>query len=289
MVRRNLSLFLAGDALVTRPWSHIEDSSFIKLVDEMRAADATIIHLETLIHEYKGYPQTDSGGTYVASPPGIAAELKWAGVNMVSHASNHSFDYGSMGILETLTHIGTAGLTLAGTGRDLQQARSPQYLACEGRTVALLSMTSTFASYGKASPSRPDLHGRPGLNPLSLTDRRVITITPPMARVLWRVASLLCRNGEKPNLSKFKLLGTDICVRDCISFARGLRIAPDDLAANLNAIRDAASRAAVTVVAVHSHDEGKWLTRFAHSAVAYSRLICSLTRPLRAAVDRALF
>ena len=76
---REISLLLAGDALLTRPWSHVRDADFIGLIEEIRDADVAIANLETVIHEFKGHVQADSGGTYMASPPRIATELKWAG------------------------------------------------------------------------------------------------------------------------------------------------------------------------------------------------------------------
>jgi len=72
---RDVSLLLAGDAQITRPWSHICDVSFLGLVDAIRAADVAIANLETVIHDFKGHAQADAGGVYMASPPLIAAEL----------------------------------------------------------------------------------------------------------------------------------------------------------------------------------------------------------------------
>jgi poly-gamma-glutamate synthesis protein (capsule biosynthesis protein) len=112
-----ISLLLAGDAMIMRPWSQVRDSDFLGLIDTIRGADAAIANLETVIHEFKGHAQADSGGTYMASPPQIAAELKWAGFDMLAHANNHSFDYGSSGIVETLEHAERAGLLVAGSDK----------------------------------------------------------------------------------------------------------------------------------------------------------------------------
>src|SRR5262245_1229102 len=94
---RSLSLFLAGDAMLVRPWSGVAAPAFHALVERMRAADVTILNLETVIHGFDdtpgAYAQADSGGSWAASPPVIAQELAWAGVNMLGHANNHSFDY----------------------------------------------------------------------------------------------------------------------------------------------------------------------------------------------------
>ncbi len=173
-----LSVLLAGDALITRPWSDAKAPSFLKLVELIRAADVSIVNLETVIHEFKGYAQADSGGVHMHSPPEIAGELKWAGFDMLSHANNHVFDYGSTAVLETAEHAEKAGLVIAGSGKDLQTARAPRYFRSRGATVALVAMASTFVPYGKASLSRGDLHGRPGLNPLALLPEARTVVLP---------------------------------------------------------------------------------------------------------------
>jgi hypothetical protein len=81
-MRREITLLLAGDALITRPWSHVRDADFLGLIEEIRGADVAIANLETVIHEFKGHAQANSGGIYMASPPQTAAELKWAGFDM---------------------------------------------------------------------------------------------------------------------------------------------------------------------------------------------------------------
>jgi poly-gamma-glutamate synthesis protein (capsule biosynthesis protein) len=265
---RELTLFLAGDAMITEPWSHVRDPGFERLIAEMRAADVTLVNLETVIHEFNGYAQADSGGTYISSPPAIAGELKWAGVDLVAHANNHAFDYGSTGILETLAHVEAAGLVLAGAGRDLQQARAPGYFACAGSTLALVAMASTFIRYGKASRSRPDLHGRPGVNPLAITRKRVIEVTPRIAGVLRRLARL---RGKRPNRLKgpsFRLFGRRFRVAETTRRVAGRRAVAADASANLGAVAEAAGHADLTIASIHAHQQGSWLAGFARDALA---------------------
>jgi hypothetical protein len=52
---REVSLLLAGDELITRPWSHVCDADFLGLIEEIRGADVAIVNLETVIHEFKGH------------------------------------------------------------------------------------------------------------------------------------------------------------------------------------------------------------------------------------------
>ena len=57
MAKDEHRIFLAGDAMITQPWKYVNKPPFIKLIEEMRNANTTIVNLETLIHEYKGYAQ----------------------------------------------------------------------------------------------------------------------------------------------------------------------------------------------------------------------------------------
>ena len=266
----DLSLFLAGDTNLTVPWSNDDDPDFLRLIGEIRAADAAIVNLETVIHEFRGYAQADSGGRYAASPPEIAGELRWAGIDLVSHANNHTFDYGSIGVLETHENVQEANILLAGSGPDLDDARAPRYLSHPNGTVALVAMSSTFPHYGKASLSRFDMRGRPGLNPLTLTEDTVITITPMVAEALEEVAKFLGYAGERFTYREFDIGGLQFQVRNGFDLTTGLRPVAKDRIANLAAISEAAGKSDVLVVSLHYHggeDYRDWLKRFAREAI----------------------
>jgi poly-gamma-glutamate capsule biosynthesis protein CapA/YwtB (metallophosphatase superfamily) len=261
-------LFLAGDALIIKPWSATTNAPFLKLVDEMRAADATVLNLETVIHEYEGYAQADCGGVHMASPPEIAGELRWAGVDMVSHANNHAFDYGSEGILTTIEHTRAAGLALAGTGKNLEDARTASSLRRGVTTVALVSMTASFTRYGIASPARPDMHGRPGVNPLALTNDILVNVTPTAAAVIRAIAILIGRDRERYRKKQFRFGGIHYNTDRKMAVVTGYRACEPDLSENLAAIANAAGGADLTIVAIHAHKHGRWLRDFAHAAIA---------------------
>lgn len=260
------TLWLAGDALLVRPWSQVADPRFLRLVEAMRAADVTIVNLETVLHDYGGHPQAESGGTWCASPPAIARELAWAGVDMVAHANNHAFDYGALGVLETLRHAAEAGLALAGSGRDLAAARAPAYSPAPEAGVALVACAADFVPYGRASPSRPDLHGRPGVNPLRPERAPGVRLTPKGARRLERLSRALGFGGDRFRRARFSVAGVGFRVGS----RPGLRLRPgvseEDLRGNRGAIREAVAAAPLVVVSVHAHRQGGWLRRFARRA-----------------------
>jgi poly-gamma-glutamate synthesis protein (capsule biosynthesis protein) len=267
MAAGGFTVLLAGDAMITRPWSQVVDPAFLQLVEEIQGADVAIANLETVIHEFKGFAQHDSGGTWMASPPVIAAELRWAGFDMLAHANNHAFDYGSTAILETIGHVERAGMALAGSGKDLQDARSPRYFRTKGCTVALVAMAATFVTYGMASNSRPDVRGRPGINPLTLTRREKAIVVPPWAAD--RLRAFGRRLGLEPDRlagPSFKV-GPRFHVGKRFGIERARRLLELDRDANLRAVSEAARNADIVVVSIHAHGQGSWLTEFAEDAI----------------------
>lgn len=258
-------LFLAGDALMTMPWSHVTDSNFLSLVDEMRSCDTTIVNLETVLHDYEAYPQADCGGVHLRSPPEIAAELKWAGVDAVSAANNHSYDYGSEGVVKTLEHIAAADIILAGTGMDLEEARAARIIKKEPLTVSLSSSAATFTTYGAASRRRTDILGRPGLNPLKTTSNPRVLVPPLLVPFVRAVARMMRKNNKYvvPHL-RWGVIYFD--VGSGLRVQKGRRILPADAKANLAVVEQAAA-SDIHVVAIHAHRQGAWLHDFARANI----------------------
>lgn len=261
------SLFLAGDTILSQPWSGITEPGFREVAEAARAADVAIFNLETVIHTFRGSAQADSGGSWLSAPPEIARELAWGGVDMVSHANNHSFDFGSIGVLENLEFVRGAGIVLAGSGEDLQAARAPGYFGLSPRRVALVSAAATFVPYGRASPSRPDAPGRPGLNPLRVISDTRFVVTPATAERLGAVTRRLGGSGRRFGRRRFEIAGFDFRVGDTHAIHRGERPEPADLAGNLAAVREAAANADVVVFSIHAHSQGSWLRGVAHQVL----------------------
>ena len=162
---RDIQFALTGDAMITRRMQAFREEGFLKLVKLLRDADATFANLEMLFHDYEG-SYGFQGGTYTRSDPRNLAELKWMGVDLVSAANNHSFDFGETGLRLTLEHCREADLPAAGAGRSLDEARAPAYFDSPRGRVAVMAATSTFAEHSRAGPGRPDFPGRFGVNAL---------------------------------------------------------------------------------------------------------------------------
>src|SRR5688572_32971378 len=128
---QDLSLCLVGDSIINRRLSVHSDESFLALIKLIRDADVSFTPLETVIHDYEGpevYPAAEAPDTWMRSPAYVAEELKWAGFDLVSDASNHALDYSYGGLYASWKALSNAGLVHAGTGRNLGEARAPAYL-----------------------------------------------------------------------------------------------------------------------------------------------------------------
>jgi poly-gamma-glutamate synthesis protein (capsule biosynthesis protein) len=183
-----LQIVLTGDSIVNRKLSVYDDPASVGLFQIIRQSDAAFTNFETLVHNYAYPGAAQSGGAYMSSPEWIPGELKWAGFNLLSTANNHAYDFGQEGLLSTLRALDEAGLAHAGTGANLALARAPAYLDTGKGRVALVAVASTFTEGSLAGAQRPDLPGRPGVNPLRFTT--TYTVDQEELQELQKVARL---------------------------------------------------------------------------------------------------
>ena len=115
----------------------------------LAAADLTIANLEVALTE-RG-TAADKAYTF-RTPPRFARGLAEAGIDLVSLGNNHTADFGTEGIADTLAALDGVGVRHVGAGLDENAARSPAFIEAEGLRIALLSYTdilrNTFAGPG---------------------------------------------------------------------------------------------------------------------------------------------
>src|SRR6266542_3595469 len=161
----NFTIALAGDTMLTRKLTPFNEEGFLALREILRGADAAFANLEGTVHTWDEGTPGITQGTFMTTEPKLLEDIKWFGINMVACANNHAFDYGEGGLLATIRHLDAAGIAHAGSGANLAEARMPGYLDTRGGRVAILSTTATFRPWNRAGAQRPDLRGRPGINP----------------------------------------------------------------------------------------------------------------------------
>ena len=162
--RNDFDFALAGEALISQGLKMYTEPNYLKMVDVIRGADASYVHLEMLFHNYEHVPTDKRVGTFMRCDPKFIADLQWMGFQLMSTAHNHAIDFGEGGVLKTIENLNEYGVVHAGMGRNLAEARAPAYLETAKGRVALLSGTTTLFSWGRAGDQRRDMQGRPGAN-----------------------------------------------------------------------------------------------------------------------------
>lgn len=253
-----MDVAVSGDWILNRRISTVDDAGFRSLINRFRDAAVAVAHFESLLTDYDApgvYPAAEAGGTWMRSPRHVAEELGWAGLDMVSHASNHSLDYGYGGLRETLRALDNAGIQHAGTGQTLGDARAPTYLETPHGRVALLSATTSFPPWTRAGEARRDMPGRPGLNPL-----RYHHVVDPATLETLRDLAVRFNHWVVQNETEwvFHAPGVHNSVTKVIEGEPddGVRAVVDerDRTGNLNAIRDAAHQADFVIFHLHTHE-----------------------------------
>ena len=280
---RNFQVALAGDCMLTRRLSVFDEPEFLGLRELLRGSDAAFVNLESVVRRPDEGTPGVTRGTYMTTPPALLADLSWLGVSMVSTANNHAYDYGEGGLLATIQHLQQAGIMFAGSGRNLAEARRPGYLDTRGGRVALIATTATYRPWNAASAQRPDMRGRPGINPLNAAT--TYTVDQPAFEALQRMsAGLGFEQSRKRNRTHFysdaeapadaegelNVFGARILKGS--AFGATSKANAADVEDNLRWIREARRQADWVLVSFHSHE-------FAHRSVASAATKIDLKEP----------
>ncbi|MCM1123255.1 MAG: CapA family protein [Eubacterium sp.] len=109
------------------------------LLAEMKSADIMMVNNE-FPYSDRGEPLQDKKFTFRAKPATVSF-LNDMGVDIVSLANNHAFDYGENAFIDTMETLEKAGITYVGAGRNLQEARRPVYYIINNMKIAFVAAT----------------------------------------------------------------------------------------------------------------------------------------------------
>jgi len=125
---------------------------FERVLPMFEGADLLIGNLEGALTD-RGEP-LDKKYTF-RTTPSLAEGLALAGFDAVSLANNHSFDFGTTGLLDTVDALEGVGVAAVGGGADEAAAYAPAVFEVAGQTVAVLG----FNAIGGTSVARVDAPG----------------------------------------------------------------------------------------------------------------------------------
>ena len=110
-----------------------------EVIDRMQAADIMALNNE-FAYSNRGTPTADKQFTFRARPE-TAAYLTDLGVDIVSLANNHAYDYGPTALEDTLDTLRETGIPYVGAGRNIDEARKPVYYIVGDLKIAFVSAT----------------------------------------------------------------------------------------------------------------------------------------------------
>lgn len=146
---KSVTLLFAGDVLFDDSYSPmvslkqrengVEDCFSKDLLKEMREADIFMINNE-FTYTNRGEPLEDKSYTFRTKPENVKY-LFDMGVDIVSLANNHSFDFGEISLLDSIDTLEKAGMPMVGAGRNLDEASAAYYFEIDGIKIGFVSAT----------------------------------------------------------------------------------------------------------------------------------------------------
>ncbi|MCR4739823.1 MAG: CapA family protein [Lachnospiraceae bacterium] len=88
----------------------------------------------------RGTPKAGKTFTFRAKPESVKY-LTEMGVDIVSLANNHAFDYGEEALVDSLDILRNADIPVVGAGKNISEAMQPVYFKVNKKTVAITSAT----------------------------------------------------------------------------------------------------------------------------------------------------
>lgn len=143
----NRQIVIAGDVCLADDWENmvlyyergekLDECISPSLLERMRSAGLCVVNNEFCFSD-RGEPLKLKYYTFRAKPSNVGI-LKDMGVDCVTLANNHVYDYGPDAFLDTMKVLNDAGIAYFGAGKNLSEAMEARYYIVGGKTVALVA------------------------------------------------------------------------------------------------------------------------------------------------------
>ncbi|MDE7445403.1 MAG: CapA family protein [Lachnospiraceae bacterium] len=126
-------------ANLLRRGATIENGISEPLLAQMRDVDILVANNEFPFTD-RGTPTEDKTFTFRADTSTVSY-LEDMGVDVAVLANNHIYDFGEVGLLDTLDTLMNAGISQVGAGRNLEEASAPLYFIVNDMKIAVVAAT----------------------------------------------------------------------------------------------------------------------------------------------------
>ncbi|MCR5799741.1 MAG: CapA family protein [Lachnospiraceae bacterium] len=144
-----ITISFAGDICLTEGCSvlnyikrhdhNMKNSFNDELYDLMTGSDIFVLNNE-FPYSKGGAPLPDKMYTFRADPAD-AVLLHDIGVDVVSLANNHCYDYGPVALTDTFATLNDIDMPYIGAGSDINEAMKPAYFLINGKKIAIIAAT----------------------------------------------------------------------------------------------------------------------------------------------------
>lgn len=159
-----VNIAICGDFVPNnRTMSIIERGQHKELFEEvsktLSEADFSIINLEAPIVEHSANPIKKAGPNLKTSPS-IINSLKYLGIDAVTLANNHFYDYGEIGVGDTIKELDKNNIIHVGGGDTIDEAAKTLYVTINSKKIAIINCCEheysiASSSTGGSNPLEP--------------------------------------------------------------------------------------------------------------------------------------
>jgi poly-gamma-glutamate synthesis protein (capsule biosynthesis protein) len=152
----SIRLAIVGQALIEHDPRDYFETPMSTVLPLLGQADAVFTNLEVAVSGPGcACVPTRDDVYFHGAQPNVLDFLAEIGVSLLALSNNHSWDYGTQGILSTIDEAEKRGLIHAGTGMNVAAATAPAYLDLDGFRLGLVSLATVNSPDGaRATPAR---------------------------------------------------------------------------------------------------------------------------------------
>ncbi len=186
-----MKLMFCGDFVPTKiteqRFINKDMGTFGDVVPLLKSADRVFVNLECALTNSEN--RIKKFGPCLKGAPECADILPLAGITDAALANNHAFDFGEVGMRDTLANLDRVGIPYTGVGENDEDSRKLYFVEQDGKKIAIVNVCEHEYSY--ATPSRI------GTNPfdpfLTMQDVRAAKKQADFVIVIYHGAKEHCR------------------------------------------------------------------------------------------------
>ena len=160
----DIKILIGGDfSPRTKVGNMFKSNKFEEVLHDLKevasAHDYSIVNFETTVADETDSPIEKHGPNLKTGEYSIEA-LEWAGIDMVTLANNHIFDYGQSAFEKTLSALESHGINTVGGGKNINEVKNIRTVEIKGKKIAIINCAEhefciAAEDHGGANPLDP--------------------------------------------------------------------------------------------------------------------------------------